>query len=281
MIRRLTRAWLWLPKETPLAFIHAPIKSGSLGILSLETTVPLLQKKRFGKLLAGQTPIDRALIELFLFKTVLRRVNLPHKVGKKIVCSTKGAKVEWTKLLRVSADGRALTTDDIDGASYHWVSKPSRVFPRLHLRVIQHRGRVLNTKVRASRGREKPPEEIMCRGACHTKETLNHVLQSCEITHNTRCARHNRFMKQVEKLLRRNAVQTWIEPIIPTDKSFIKHDLLIDPGQQVSILDISVVASPRMEQSHRLKVEKFDSQEIQTWIGTSTPIKHLPIIMSS
>ncbi len=86
-------------------------------------------------------------------------------------------------------------------------------------------------------------------------------------------------------MLRKKAAQTWIEPIIPTERSFIKHDLLVDTGQHATILDISVVANPRMEQSHRLKIEKYGSREnavaIRAWMGTGTSLKHLPIIISS
>lgn len=47
MIKRAARAWLRLPKDTSLGFLHASIKSGSLGISSPGTQIPLLQKKRF------------------------------------------------------------------------------------------------------------------------------------------------------------------------------------------------------------------------------------------
>ncbi len=42
MILRSFRAWLRLPNDTSLGFLHAPRKSGGLGIPSLVTTLPLL-----------------------------------------------------------------------------------------------------------------------------------------------------------------------------------------------------------------------------------------------
>lgn len=224
MIRRSIRAWLRLPKDTSLGFLHAPIKSGGLGIPSLGTTLPLLQNKRFEKLLASHNAIERTLTKLPSFKTTLRRINLPCKVGKETVCCPQEAKEEWRRVLRTSADGRIMTTDDIDPASYHWISKPHTVFPRLHLRGIQLRGGTLYTKARASRGREKSSNEVACRGGFQARETLNHILQVCEITHNARCAQHNRVVKLLEKRLRKKVDKTWIEPIIPTTKSFIKPD---------------------------------------------------------
>ncbi len=183
MIQKATRAWLRLPKDTSLGFLHSPVKSGGLGVPSLGTTIPLLQRRRFEKLLTSECPFERMLTELPSFQTTLRRINLPCRVGRETVCSSTEAKAEWERVWRTSADGRSGVNDDTDPASYTWVSKPNRVFPRLHLRGVQLRGGTLNIKARASRGREKPPNDLACRGACHTRKTLNHILQICEITH--------------------------------------------------------------------------------------------------
>lgn len=153
---------------------------------SLGTTIPIHQRKRFEKLLMSQNTIERMLVELPSFKTILRRINLPCRIGKETVYSTMEAKEEWTKVLKALVDGREMTTSDIDPASYFWVEKSNRVFPRLHLRGIQLRGGTLNTKARTSRGREKSPNELACCGACHARETLNHILQICEIMHHAR-----------------------------------------------------------------------------------------------
>lgn len=160
MIRRETRTWLRLLKDTPLGLLHVPIKSGGLGIPNLGASIALLHKKKFGKLLTSQNPIEKALTELPWFKTILQRVNLPCKIGKEEVCTTEEAKEEWTKQLKSLANGRELVTEDIVGASYHWVEKPSKVFPRLHLRGIKLCGGVINTKTRAFRGRGRNPRRL-------------------------------------------------------------------------------------------------------------------------
>ncbi len=247
MIRGSIRAWLRLPKDTSLGFLHAPVKSGGLGMPSLGTTLPLLQKRRFEKLLSCQTSTERTLVMLPSFQSTLRRVNLPCRVGKETVFSPQDGNEEWTRVLVSSADGRSLVTDDIDPASYHWIRKPHSVFPRLHLRGIQLPGGTLFTKARASRGRERSSEEVACRGGCQARETLEHILQSCEVTHNARCAWHNRIVKLVEKGLRRKVERTWIEPIIPTIRSFIKPDIVVETEHHITVLDVSVVANPRMK----------------------------------
>lgn len=97
MTRRETRTWLRLLKDMPLGLLQAPIKLGGLGIPNLGASIPLLQKKRFGKLLTSQNPIEKALTELPLLKTILQRVNLPCKIGKEEVYTIEEAKEEWKK----------------------------------------------------------------------------------------------------------------------------------------------------------------------------------------
>ncbi len=79
--------------------------------------------------------------------------------------------------------------------------------------------------------------------------------------------------------------RTWIEPFIPTPRSFIKPDILVETEHQITVLDVSVVANSRMEISQQLKVGKYGSQEnseaIMTWIDSEKTIKHQPVIQSS
>ena len=42
-IRSVVRQWLRLPKDTPVAFFHAGVKAGGLGILQLRKWVPIIR----------------------------------------------------------------------------------------------------------------------------------------------------------------------------------------------------------------------------------------------
>lgn len=227
-IRAAVRSWLRLPKDTPLGFLHAPIRSGGLNIPSLLTSVPLMQRKRMEKLLGRDGEISRALTSKRHFEKVLRAINIPIRVGPDSISSTAEAKRSWTNLLHSAVDGRELDHSDIDPGSHRWLTHPQRIFPRLHLRGIQLRGGVLSSKTRKARGRDNAEEDLSCRGACGDRETLNHILQICPTTHNVRCERHNRVVKLLEKKLRRNAINTWMEPIIKTTTTFVKPDLITE-----------------------------------------------------
>ncbi len=179
------------------------------------------------KFLSSTSQIDRVLSELPSFQKALIKVNRPCRIGEAIT-SIKETREEWAKQLALSVDGKDLTINDVDASIHLMLEKPTIVFPPLHLQEIQLRGGVLPTKARGERGRKTCPNDLQCRGACQVKETLNHISQRCEITHDARCARHNRVMRRLEIMLRKGASTTWVEPIIPTSTSFIKPDLLID-----------------------------------------------------
>lgn len=158
-----------------------------------------------------------------------------------------------------SVNGRELTIGRVDKTSHLWPQKPNRVFPRLHLRGIQLRGGVLPTKARRSRRRSDKTEDIICRGACAMWETLNHVLQVCDITHDTRCAHHNCVMRLGEKILKKKNPSIWMEPVIPTTCTFIKPDLVMESTDKVLVMDVSVVAVCGM-----METLEYESREI--WV---------------
>lgn len=227
--------------------------------------IPLLQRSRIRKLLNGSKPLDKVIQQLPTFKRMLSAANKTTKISDEVITISTEAKQAWAKLLTQSIDGRDLTFPDIDADSNIWMKQPDRVFPRFHLRAIQLHGGTLSTKSRGSCGRNLCEQDVQCRGACHATETLNHNLQICEITHDGRCARHNCVMKEIEGILRKNSTKTWMEPIIPTQKSFIKLDLVMEKGRTTHIIDVSIVVAHRMEESWALKTRKYSSSEKNVW----------------
>lgn len=77
----------------------------------------------------------------------------------------------------------------------------------------------------------------------------------------------------------------WNEPIIPTPTSFIKPDIVLEDGRKLTIMDVSVVAGNRLEETWRLKIEKYGSPQntsaILKWATSPRTIHHLPVIISS
>lgn len=84
--------------------------------------------------------------------------------------------------------------------------------------------------------------------------------------------------------LKREALKTWVEPIIPNAQSFIKPNLVVEKGSTTIVMNVLIVAGHRMEESWRLKFRKYNSPENSTsilrWKENTTTLKHLPVIIS-
>ncbi|MGL5294691.1 MAG: hypothetical protein ACRC9V_13165, partial [Aeromonas sp.] len=258
---RGVREWLRLPKDTSLGLFHAPFSHGGLKIPCLGSTLPIIQKRRFAKLLDGTDGLIQAVTRTKAFKVTLRRTEIPIRAGGALVSTAAEANEEWANKLLASWDGKDLLEPDVDDGSHLWLAKPDRVFPRLYIRGFQFRG------ARASRGRATPGDDKRCRGGCAATETLNHILQSCARTHDVRCARHNRVVRLVCKKLHRGEYTTSIEPIVPCLKTYIKPDIIVHQTERLVVMDVTVVAGHRLRESWDLKVRRYE-------------IDHLPVVIS-
>ncbi|KAL7975812.1 hypothetical protein Chor_008348 [Crotalus horridus] len=287
LTRAAVRRWLRLPKDTPLGYLHANVKDGGLGIPCFSTSIPLLQKKRFEKIATNPATIFQIMQRQDSFRTQGRRLDKPCRLNSTVVTSKTEVREEWGNMLSNSIDGRELRHPEVDKASHEWLLRPDRVFPRLHMRGIQLRGGLLPTKARSGRGNNRQVTSKTCRGACQNVETLNHILQVCEVTHDARCARHNRVLHRLERLLHKKGLRTTLEPVIPAGSSFIKPDLIIETDTHTYVLDVSVVAGYRMTESWDIKVEKYGRPDrveaIRKWaaIPATKRVEQLPVIVSN
>lgn len=287
LTRAAVRQWLRLPSDTPLGYLHANVKDGGLGIPCFSTSIPLLQQKRFEKIATNPATIFQIIQRQDSFRTQGRRLNKPCRLNSTVVTSKAEVREGWANMLSDSVDGKELRYPEVDKASHEWLLRPSRVFPRLHLRGIQLRGGLLPTKARSGRGKNRQVTTRTCRGACQNVETLNHILQVCEVTHDARCARHNRVLHHLEKLIRKKGIRATLEPVIPAGSSFIKPDLIIETDTQTYVLDVSVVAGYRMAESWDIKVEKYGRPDrveaLRKWaaIPEKTRVEQLPVIVSN
>ncbi|KAA0201068.1 Retrovirus Pol polyprotein from type-2 retrotransposable element R2DM [Fasciolopsis buskii] len=222
MLRQAVKAWLRLPKDTTSAFLHGPVNAGGLGIPCLSVMVPLAQRKRLENLARQTDPTIGVVREKECFRKFVRQANLPIQVGSKIVLSKEEARKAWADALVESKDGRALEGGEVDSASHSWVREPSKLPAKVFIRGVKLRGGLLPTKVRAARGRAVPQNEVICKGRCGQPESIDHILQSCPITHDVRCERHDRVVRKLGKELSKTMERVWLEPIVPSGSTFCK-----------------------------------------------------------
>lgn len=286
MVRKFVRAWLHLPKDTSLGFFYAKRINGGLGIPSLATTVPMIQRGRMERLARSSLAPAQLVSADPSFLRVLRQINVPIRVGATVVTNPKEATSAWSRMFTASCDGRGIRGFPADSSSLVWSARPELLPPRLYLRSTWLRGGVLSTKVRRNRGREVPVSELACRGGCGAVESDDHILQSCAVTHEVRCERHNRIMRWLASRVSKRGLETMVEPIVPVERTFRKPDLVVVKDDNIYIMDVCVVAGQSAQHSWQAKINKYATPEIENAVRALVGkplarVTHLPILISN
>ncbi|KAF7233384.1 hypothetical protein EG68_04446 [Paragonimus skrjabini miyazakii] len=106
--------------------------------------------------------------------------NVPIFVYGKPVGSKLEEEKAWKEALVKTHDGADLMNVQVARARFYWG--------------LQLRGGLLNMKVRSSRGYRRALGDSRCRGLYGCPESIGYILQKCSVTHDARCARHNRVV---------------------------------------------------------------------------------------
>ena len=260
LVRASIRRWLRLPKDTPTAFFHATISDGGLGIPHLSSTVTLHRQSRLEKALSYSIPEVRWALREPSSLPSLRIAMDTVSIQSKPVLNKTEAQHAWAEQLYESHDGMGLRDAHLTSMSHNWLRYPQRIFPRLYIRGIQLRAGILSTKVRKSRG-GRGGQDVNCRGGCGHHESLSHILQSCHITHQPRCRRHNDVVNQIARELTKKGYQVLVEPRIPTAGTFIKPDLIVMKQRCASVLDVTITDESKMTTGHQAKLDKYGNRQ--------------------
>ncbi|GAA48569.1 retrovirus-related Pol polyprotein from type-1 retrotransposable element R2 [Clonorchis sinensis] len=199
------------------------------------------RRVRMVKLLSTQCRVLRNVVNDSAFGKVVRDLSLPIRVHGSCVNTKEELVAAWGDSLHNSVDGRGLRELVASPLSNRWLVFPERVFSRIFIRGIQLRCNLLRTRVRSAR-HGHGGQTILCRGNCGQPESLVHILQSCWITHDARCARHNRVARELAKRLRRLGYTVFEELRAPTSTSFIKPDLIAVRERRATVIDVSIVS---------------------------------------
>ncbi|GAA56546.1 retrovirus-related Pol polyprotein from type-1 retrotransposable element R2 [Clonorchis sinensis] len=207
-----------------------------------------------------QCRVLRNVVNDSAFGKVVRDLSLPIRVHGSCVNTKEELVVAWGDSLHNSVDGRGLRELVASPLSNRWLVFPERVFPRIFIRGIQLRCNLLRTRVRSAR-HGHGGQTILCRGNCGQPESLVHILQSCWITHDARCARHNRVARELAKRLRRLGYTVFEELRAPTSTSFIKPDLIAVRERRATVVDVSIVSDGRGVTVWNEKKQKYGADE--------------------
>ena len=169
------------------------------------------------------------------------------------------------ELLKASVDGRGLVDSCLSPNMNSWVTNP--YFPmtgREFVKMINVRLKTLNTPVRKSRqeGQGDPP---FCKVDGRPAD-INHITQSCGVTHGMRVKRHDALMKSVKLSMKRQGWICYSEPRIGSGNSFLKPDLVaLKRGRGAVVIDACVVNDKPGELSVLAsgKRNKYDNEDVR------------------
>ena len=262
--RAAVRSWLRLPHDVPLGYFHAHSGDGGLDVPPLSLTIPLLRTKRMGRLVASSDPIARAVAGLPIFARERRRWSQPLSAFGVSIRDRTGVGKAMGLGLHMSVDGRGLTGSLETGFVNKWmVSGGPLLSGHNFINCVRLKCNLPYTKARAARGRPDKPVEC---DACHSRETLAHILQTCPRTHKPRVDRHDRVNKYLTEVVRKNGFTTRVEPAIPTPAGIRYPDLVIWKNGLCVVVDTTIVSDHKPpDDAHERKVKYYDQPAIRDW----------------
>lgn len=261
-IRRYVLEWLKLPDDVPVAYLHAPVKSGGLGIPCLRLWVPLMRQNRLEKAISGGGAIMMALSECNLFKTIRHRCS--QSLAKLGGCKASSLTYNsyWREQLLAKVDGSDLEYAWVHRSTTSWNSTMmSQVSGEDYVHYHQIRSNSLPTRVRTARGR--PAKDTSCRGSCRRTETAHHVIQECHRTHGVRVQRHDRVVGILGEELERKYDLALQRQEFQVSGRMQKPDLILVDDDTAHVVDVQVVKGSGLGASHVRKVGKYQSAELE------------------
>uniref|UniRef100_A0A6V7KNU3 Reverse transcriptase domain-containing protein n=1 Tax=Bracon brevicornis TaxID=1563983 RepID=A0A6V7KNU3_9HYME len=247
-IRISVRKWLFLPKDVPIAYIHAKISEGGLGVMSFESKVPELVRMRLNNLVFSDFPEATLIPE--------------HDWGRQKLkwCNTSKIRdADWCGKLYNSTDGFELREARQSKLSTSWIEDPYVIIPsREYVQNIRTRINALPSKMRTTRGLRRQEQLTKCRAGCGEDETTAHIIQRCFRTHGGRVLRHDAVVNKTAELLENRGYRVEKERRYATRQGVRKPDIVAGKEGKVYIIDAQIVSGgPPLTELHRKKREKY------------------------
>lgn len=257
MIRCYVRRWLHLPHDVPVAFMHAPVKAGGLGIPCMKQWIPLMRFSRLTK--AQRTGGDRiaAVLSCQLFASIMHSCKQALAVlGCGEQPTQQGYHAYWRNELLRMVDGKDLkSAPNHPSATAFNSTRMNDISGEDYIHYNQLRSNSVPTRKRTARGRPNKP--TTCRAGCRQVETLHHVIQGCIRSAGGLVLRHDRVVNILFDEFMRKGYAVEKEVHLRTSEELWKPDLVLKVDGRVTVVDAQVVQCGKLESDYRVKVSKY------------------------
>ena len=271
-LRVFIRKTLHLNKTTSNGFLHAPIREGGLGIISMMAYVPVVLRNRIQSLLLeGEESIHLVLNTDHMIKL---RSKLERWTGT--VGTTRAIHAHFSDMLEEGYSGGGLRQGSCSAASGSWIRFPPPFWSgKEYVQAIQLRANMLPTKGVPS----NPRHERLCRGCNNKSETLCHVLQGCPISHWNRIKRHDRIANRLKTMAEATGWNVVEEPyLVDRNRLVLKPDLLFIKDRKVVVCDVTIAWEGRQQSlsaAYNSKRAKYSTAEFLECVRKKYPDKEV------
>lgn len=152
-------------------------------------------------------------------------------------------KFEEPARLGTRVDGRDLIGADLVSASTAWIARTChQLSGREYTQFLRLYAGALPTRVRTTRGiGRRPPGATLCRRGCGAEETAAHVVNHCPRVRGGVILRHHSVVKLLVDSFQRLGYRCFMERTLTRGTSVCRPDLIVNAGDQLIILDVSIV----------------------------------------
>ncbi|KAL0098595.1 hypothetical protein PUN28_020551 [Cardiocondyla obscurior] len=270
LIRTAVRKWLALPHDVPIAYFHATVKDGGLGIPATRWVAPLTRR---GRLIAAIRNTQHQELKEYINKEIEecdRRLT-DHGI---LYSNPDMVANRWAQRLYEKIDGIGLRESRRTPHQHHWITDGTRLLSgKDYIQCNRLRIGAIPTKSRTTRGRH---QDRRCRAGCLAQETINHVLQQCHRTHEARIRRHDAITKYLARKIPKSGYQVFQEPKYQTTVGLRKPDLVAVLGETAVVIDAQVVSEQTLlTEAHRRKVRYYEDEAITKKIKETHGVRRI------
>lgn len=262
LIRHHVRKWLHCPAWTPIAYLHAKLRDGGLGVHNLQQWIPILKASRVEQMLQQHDPAIAAIVSDKYTRTLMKEVSLFKCEGRRL-SKMEHVDAYWAHRLHHSVDGAGLLHFADQSKTSDWVAGPDRRLAGWQqVALVKTRCGLLPTREQANRGND---HTITCSAGCQGVENINHVIQNCPRSHEARLRRHDHLRRLLKKALERVGNTVVEEKYLAVQGRKVKPDLVFkDKEDRVHILDVQVRQCTRnLNLLNREKISLYNTAEIK------------------
>lgn len=248
VLSKHVKAALHLPQGFPNSHIWMPTRCGGLGMLQLQRVAMVTHYKALTRLVRlGDDFVDQLFDEVLGACRV--RIGTVFETSPDITeasqvkTALKKGSVSWWKRQTARYQNQDLFAHKCQFTANSWLAYDSKQLKDGdRIRALRLRTNLYPTRTLSNKHATDPTARL-CRRCNSRPETAFHILQECPSVHLPRTERHNFIAKNVVRMVKERRPQAVVHAeklLVTKDHIRLKPDLIVEEGNQVTIVDFAV-----------------------------------------